>query len=429
MPVVVRAALPKPGGELQAQLRGVHTKLRGHSDFTKLVIYFMEPARGTEGHSMAKYSRFDPPGNNTDLSGDPTLPGKWSDHMANVFDVSVASVNAYLHQHGGGVCQLYNPVSGGRPDPDLPASATDIPWNGFPKRHGSPGPGQEPDYAGAEAPIPAGSNRDQDEYLEWFVNKKNDKIISVHFTCEAYDYFQFLAGVAPQKVLDLYHTFISPSVQMADLLGEDGTYDPLNRWNTELGAMHLTHPANNLFAEVFLAASATVRRSKNGVELTASIPLIQCAQYGDASRNSDPAIGAAVNGLARQGRHITIANPVGLYMASFNGSGLTITGQPAGGFFKVIRGAFPLALRAVYELPADLASQGLTVSDVLIGGKAIQFGGQLAERITMHIAGIASVATDIHNSPVAKCGGVPQVKLPSHVHTPFAAGLALAPRA
>ena len=377
---------------------------------------------------MAKFNRFDPPGNNTDFGGDATLAAKWSEHMGNVFDISTASVSNYLHQHGGGVSQFYNPVSHGLQGPDLPATATDITWNGFPKRHGSPGPGQDPDYAGAEAPIQAGQNRDQDEYLEWFVNRKDGKITSIHFTCEAYDYFQFLADAAPQTVLDLYHTFISPSVQMDDLMGADGSYDPLNRWNTELGAMHLTHPANNLFAEVFLAASATVRRSKNGSEITASIPLIQCAQYGDESRNSDPAIGAAVNGLARQGRHITIANPVGLYMAGFNGSGLTIQGQPAGGFFKVIRGAFPLALRAVYELPAELASQGLTVSDVQIGGESIQFGGQLAERITMHIAGVGSVAADIHNTPVAKCGGIPQAKLPAHVNPVFAAGLALGPR-
>ncbi len=74
-----------------------------------------------------------------------------------------------------------------------------------------------------------------------------------------------------------------------------------------------------------------------------------------------------------------------------------------------MRGAFPLALRAVYALPPELAAQGLTVSDVKIGGTPIQFGGQLAERITMHIAGLASVAKDIHNAPVTVCGAVPQV--------------------
>ncbi len=379
---------------------------------------------------MATYSSFSAPGSNGDFAGDETLAGKWTDHMATVFDTSIASVSAYLVHHGGGTCQFYNPVSNGRPEPDLPTSATDIPWNGFPKKHGAAGPGQPPDYAGAEAPVTAGTNRDQDEYLEWFVNRKGGKIISIHFTCEAYDYFQFLAQTAPNKVLDLYQSYINPEVQLADLFpdGPNKPYDYLNKWNTELGAMHLTHPANNLFAEVYLAATATVRRSQHGSEITKSIPLIRCAQYGDDARNSDPAIGAAVNGLARDGRHVTLENPVGLYMASFNGAGLTINGQPADGFFKTVRGEFPMALRAVYELPPELANQGLTVSDVKIGGKAIEFGGQLAERITMHIAGVASVTTDIHNTPVPTCGGVPQVKLATHAAARFAAALSLAAR-
>jgi hypothetical protein len=262
---------------------------------------------------MTHYNAFSPPGNNPDFAGDPGLPQAWNAHMANVFDTSVASVQAYLAQHGRGTCQFYNPVSQGRADPDLPAAATDIPWNGFPKRHGAPGPGQPPRYAAAEASIAAGENRDQDEYLEWFVNRKNGKIISVHFTCEAYDYFEFLADRAPDKVLELYRTHISPQVRKADLFpnGPAGGYDKLNKWNTELGAMHLTHPANNLFAEVFLAATATVRRSQHGAEITQTIPLINCGRYGDETRNSDPAIGAAVNGLCRDRRHVTLANPVG----------------------------------------------------------------------------------------------------------------------
>jgi len=355
---------------------------------------------------MAHFSIFNPPGNNPDFAGDAGLAGAWNSNMSKLFDGTIGSVTSYLNQHGGGACQFYNPVSQGRADPDLPVAATDIPWNGFPKRHGSPGPGQPPQYAAAEAPITAGQNRDQDEYLEWFVNRKNGKIVSVHFTCEAYDYFQFLGKAAPQKVLALYQSFVSPQVQMADLF-QGSEYDVLNKWNTELGAMHLTHPANNLFAEVFLAGSATVRRSQHGSEITQAIPLCKCGAFGASTRNSDPAIGAAVNGLCRDGRHVTLADPVGLYMGNFNGAGLTVNGQPAGGFFKVVRGAFPTALRAVYELPPELAAQGLTVSDVRIGGAAVQFGGQLAERITMHIAGIASVATDIRNTPVSVCGAVP----------------------
>jgi hypothetical protein len=379
---------------------------------------------------MAQFNMFGSPGNNPDFTGNAGIAQDWSSHMSNLFDTATASVTAYLAHHGGGVCQFYNPVTHGRADPDLAAAATDIPWNGFPKRHGSPGPGAPPNYVAAEGPIAAGENRDQDEYLEWFVNRQGGKIISIHFTCEAYDYFQFLGSAAPDKVLALYRTYVSPQVQMADLFpnGPGQDYDTLNKWNTEAGAMHLTHPANNLFAEVFLAGTATVRRAQHGAEITQSIPLIKCGQYGDETRNSDPAIGAAVNGLCRDGRHVTLANPVGLYMASFNGAGITVNGQPAGGFFKVVRGAFPMALRAVYELPPELAAQGLTVSDVKVGASPLEFGGQLAERITMHIAGVASVAQDIHNPPVNTCGAVPQVNLPAHVAGPFAAGLALTAR-
>jgi hypothetical protein len=363
---------------------------------------------------VATYTEFNAPGNNTDFAGQPNVAKDWNDQMSYIFGTSTTSVSAYLSKHGGGTCQFYNPVTQGRAEPDLPASVTDIPWNGFPKKFDSKTPGQAPNYVGAEGPVAAGTNRNQDEYLEWFVVQKAGKIVSVQFTCEAYDYFQFLASELPAKVLELYQTYISPQVTMADLFpnGAGTDYDYLNKWNTELGAMHLTHPANNLFAEVFLAASATVRRSQHGAEITQTIPLIKCSQYGDAGRNSDPAIGAAVNGLARDGRYVTIADPVGLYMSGFNGAGLTLNGNDASGFFKVVRGAFPMALRAIYELTPELQAQGLTVSDVQLNGKPLSYGGQLAERITMHIAGRATVSQNLHNTPITTCGSVPQVKPP-----------------
>lgn len=377
---------------------------------------------------MAKFDRFSAPGNNPDFSGQPSLADRWNTHMSNIFDISTTSVSAYLARHGGGTCQFYNPVTHGNSNADISPSTTDIPWNGFPKKFGSSGPGQTPNYAQAEAAVPAGGHRNQDEYLEWFVEKVKGKIISIHFTCEAYDYFTFLAKELPAKVLSLYRTFISPQVKMGDLFPNGGSYNYLNKWNTEFGAMHLTHPANNLFAEVFLAATATVRRSQQGSEIKQSIPLIRCSQYGDDARNSDPAIGAAVNSLARDGRSITLADPVGLYMSSFDGAGLRINGNDASGFFKVVRGAFPLALRAVYELPTEMKDQGMTVSDVQIGGKPLTYGGQLAERITMHIAGRATVSQDLQNVPVPTCGPVPQAELPGRIIPSFAEGLSLKTR-
>lgn len=375
-----------------------------------------------------KVDHFDPPGNNPDLGTDAALKQHWTDWMSNEFDVGVASVQSYLDQHGGGKCQFYNPLTNPPPGDDLPLSAGDIPWNGFPKRYGSVGPGQAAQYAKVDSPVPHSTERDQDEYLEWFVNRIGGKIVSVHFTCEAWDYFEFLGATneaTKAKVLELYKTWISPEVKQADLF-PGGTYDKLNKWNTQLGAMHLTNSANNLFAEVFLAASATVRRQQGGAELTASIPLITCSRYGEADRNSDPAIGAAVNGLARDGRHITLANPVGLYISAFNGGKLTLDGKPAGGLFKVVRGQLPLGLRAVFELPAEQVAKGFTVSDVKIGGNALQYGGQLAELITMHLVGVASKTQDVHNTPVAVCGAVQQVQPQGlGAHAVAAAGLQL----
>jgi hypothetical protein len=353
------------------------------------------------------YGHFDPPGGIDDFAADPSLPGKWNSWLSSQFDISTVSVNAFLQKHGGGTCQFYNPVTHGLPTPDLPRSSGDITWNGFPKRFAAMGPSPTR-YADAEPPRDVGQARVQDEYLEWYVNWRDNKILSIHFTCEAWDYFDFLGQNAPARVLQLYQQYVSPAVQHQDLFGANGTYNRLNKWNTQSGAMHLTHSANNLFAEVFLAASATVRRQNQGVELTSSIPLINCAQYGDPARNSDPNIGIAVNGLAREGRMITLANPVGLYMAQFDGSGLTLNGNPAGGFFTVVRGAFPLALRAVYQLPPELSATGLTVSDVKIGAKNIEFGGEFAERITMHLIGAASVAQTTHNTP-EPCGAIQQV--------------------
>ena len=205
-----------------------------------------------------KIDQFDPPGNIDDFGSDATLKQRWSDEMSGIFNQSIALVTQFLLDQGGGTCQFYNPVTHGRTNPDLAPSLGDIPWNGFPKKFGATGPTHPTNYAAAEPKRNPGQARLQDEYLEWHVNRDaGGNITSIHFTCEAWDYFEFLGAQAPDTVLALYRKFIDPSVARADLF-PGGTYDRLNKWNTALGAMHLTHSANNLGAEVFLAASATV---------------------------------------------------------------------------------------------------------------------------------------------------------------------------
>jgi len=349
-----------------------------------------------------KITQFDPPGNNGDFAGNPTLASKWSARISGYFDQGVQDVTTILAASGGTV-QFYNPVTHGLTGPDVtPASAGNITWNGFPRKFLGSGPGAQPNFAGAEPNVSPGNARVQDEYLEWHVTKAGGKITSVQFTCEGYDYYEFLGKEAPDLLLKLYQKFISPAIKKTDLFSGT-TYNKLNRFNTRDGAMHLTQQANNLFAEVILGAEATVRRKDPaGHEITSAIPLTKCAQFGDEHRNSDPAIGAGVNGFARQGRMITLANPVGLYIDHLDDSGFRLPdGSSPSGWFQILRGTSTHILRAVFAPPAG---SPFTVSDVKIGGVPVQFGGQIAQHITMRLTGVASVATTINNAPIACVG-------------------------
>jgi hypothetical protein len=313
-----------------------------------------------------------------------------------------------------------------------------ITWNGFPKAliasSGSFG-----------AALPAAEQlfdfkldgrtvkmRPQDEYLEWHPSLDAEgKILGVDFTCEGPEYWESLAHGYPDQVqlpdgapaangsMDtvtaLYRKHISPDVQTADLLSA-GSYDPWNKWNTELGAMHLTHISNSLNAEVFLAGDATVLREQGGVVLTDDDALIKCAMYGEPARSSDPTIGGAVNSLARTGALVSLLNPVGLYIDSLDTSGWSKPdGSPVGNYWTIVRGSADYILRARYEVPK---SEGFTVSDIKIGGEPIAYSGQIAQKITMRLTGISAEAGQ-HKTPAVGCkmpktpavGGVQAPKL------------------
>jgi len=136
--------------------------------------------------------------------------------------------------------------------------------------------------------------------------------VRVTFTCEGPEYWQFLAGGTraffdddePQAgivdgdielVAELYAEHVDPAVQVEDLVwpfdvaafdpdsnawylfASAGTYNPFNRWNTTHGAMHLTHPANTLGAEINLAARAAVLRAgADGEPITDQEALVCC---------------------------------------------------------------------------------------------------------------------------------------------------------
>jgi hypothetical protein len=354
-----------------------------------------------------RITRFSPPGNISDFGTSDQLARRWSDQISGHFTTGEERVQGFLDANGGGARQFYNPLTNPIDAPDETQAV--ISWNGFPKRFVGQ-PGQPVNFAGAEpSPPPAGVARRQDEYLEWWVERDAaGKMVSVQFTCEGWDYWQFLAREAPDQVLSLYRQHISPNVQRQELF-TNGQYNILNVWNTARGAMHLTHNANNLFAEIILASDASVRRQRNGQEVTAAQPLIECAEFGAPNRNSDPKIGVEVNQLARQGATITIANPVGLYISGIDETGWRLAdGTAVQGVFRVLRGEPGLILRAECRLPQNLAAQGATLSDVRIGGTPLRFGGQIAQRITMKIVGSACRLGTIQN-PLAPCGPIPDV--------------------
>ena len=71
-------------------------------------------------------------------------------------------------------------------------------------------------------------------------------------------------------------------------------YYPRNDWNmsTTNGIIfHLIHPSNTLGAEVDISAQATViRYNSQENPITDEQMLINCSQYGNPERNSDPVV-------------------------------------------------------------------------------------------------------------------------------------------
>lgn len=268
--------------------------------------------------------------------------------------------------------------------------------------------------------------RQQDEYCEWFAHRDADgRIDRVTFTTESPEYWTFLAlGTRPffpkeddraliadgdiELVVQLYQTFVDPSVTVEDLLwpfdvaafdaredrwyyhGRAGTYNPHNKWTTTDGAMHLTHPANTIRGEFVVASRAAVlRQSEAGAPIHDSEAVVCCAGFGDPNRSSDPGIGGAVNGLVRDGYGVSLADPVGLYIPRINlGAFAGPNGEYPGAAWHVDRGDAQrqMTLRATFAPPPGANFQ---VEEILANGTPISFGGQIADQVSVALTGLA----------------------------------------
>jgi phosphatidylserine/phosphatidylglycerophosphate/cardiolipin synthase-like enzyme len=338
-------------------------------------------------------NRFDPPGFLDDLNEE--QKEQWSRIVSGWLDRARAG---RPDRNDGPRAQFFNPLA------DPPAADSQvavIAWNAFPRQVRSSSLSDKQRWRTAD------SDRNvQDEYCEWSVTRDpvTRKITRVTFTSEGPEYWQVLAALDPDKVLELYRQFVSPEVRREDLFA-GGEYDPRNRFNnsTSRGAMHLIQAANTLGAEIELGAAATIRRAVNGAEVTGAQELIVCSRYGEPGRNSDPHIGEQVNALARQKADITINNPVGLYLHEFNPVGWTTPdGTNARDFWKFVRGKDGHFVRAVYEVPAG---KGYVVGDIRIAGRPIEFGAQIADFITIKLEGLATRIGQSTAQPFNGCRG------------------------
>jgi phosphatidylserine/phosphatidylglycerophosphate/cardiolipin synthase-like enzyme len=335
-------------------------------------------------------NRFDPPGFLDDLND--SQKDQWSQIVSGWLDRAHAGSP---ESNDGPRAQFFNPLT---QPPAADKQVAVISWNAFPRQVKSTSLNDKQRWRRAD------SDRSfQDEYCEWSVTRDpvTRKITRVTFTSEGPEYWKVLAALNPDKVLELYREFVSPTVKREDLF-VNGKYNPFNRFNnsTTGGAMHLVQSANTLGAEIELGAAATIRRVHNGAELTDAQELIRCSGYGAPGRNSDPFIGEQVNSLARRKADITINNPIGLYLHEFNPVGWTTPdGADPREFWKFVRGKDDHFVRAVFEVPAG---RGYVVGDIKSAGKAIDFGAQIADFITIKLEGMA---TRIGQSTVAPLQG------------------------
>lgn len=262
--------------------------------------------------------------------------------------------------------------------------------------------------------------RQQDEYCEWHLERDaaTGNIRRVTFTCEPPEYWTALYGGQvrygasgkpftfvgdPHYATELYRKVTGKDVRRQDLALPDGSYNRFNRWNSTHGIVHLAHVSNTIAAEVQLASASTIlRRRGDGRIVTSGDELLCCMGFGEPDRNSDPAIGAAANALARLGGKMTLADPVGIYMEDIDVKGWSLPdGIKPADCWRLERGSRGMMERIVVEVPPDT---GLTVSDITIGGEPVRFGGQLAECITIKLLGWGHDKPRVRNAAAAGTG-------------------------
>jgi hypothetical protein len=313
---------------------------------------------------MPFVTRFDTPGRLRDLPAGSRFYDEWHELVAEI-------INARTPASGSGV--FFDPTAA-----DFePAAAPSYPWIGFPRPHLLINHRDDRDQA-----FRSGENRHaQHEYLEWHVTRANGKISKVVFVTETREYWHTLAAADPKRVLELYRELVDPAVAMDDLF-PDGSYDDENRWNHERGIIHYIMNINGLAPLINAQQNSVIDPAS--MDNYEGLPLRFDAN-NEISTASDARFSLDIGACLRRGFAVTVREPVGLYIVGWDDTGwMKPDGSPVGDYWRVSRGAPEAALRLEYEVPA---AEGFLVGDISIGGRPIEYGGQLAEHITVMAGG------------------------------------------
>jgi hypothetical protein len=356
-------------------------------------------------------TRFSPPGHLPDFKTD-LQKKEWSRSVENLFSDVIATTTKCIAPVD---LQFVDPMK-----VDTSGfTSTEISWPGFPNALFASGLTRKKAFEIADAPVTAADANGlsskgrftQDEYLEWFVHRKNGEIIAVDFTTETEHYWDTLFQIDKQLCASLYSELTGHNVSSAQI-SSGNIYNPLNVFNVERGIVHLIHPSNTLGAELDIACQSTRKRvNAQGVEIHDVVGCTRCGGHaiGGDTRNSDPKIANKVSIAAGEGRALTIPDPVGLYIARLDTKGWTTPdGSDPQACWRVVRGN--PAVRARFEVPGNK----FKISEIRIAGESIVHAGQIAEQVFVKLTAAGGPANQFANRPESKCRGsvVPHASAP-----------------
>ena len=320
---------------------------------------------------MATLPKFDTPARLRDMPAGSPFYDNWSNFIkARIDDI----------RNGDNSGGFYDPTA---TDVDVAGEKT-LTWLGFPRRILLPSRRDDkPDALMRADSNTPGRRFEQDEYFEWYVHKNTaGKITKVTFVTEFRTYYQELWRVDRSAVVNIYRTLVNPAVVESDLQTPAGDYDVFNRWNTDDGIVHYIQSINTLSAAIGLSQGSVTSPLPNHNNYVAF------PGFAGANTAVDPRVSYDVHMMVRKGLFVTFKDPIGIYITHWNNSGISKPdGSPApASWWKVVRGTRAMALRLEYEVPS---TESFVVGDLKLGGRPIEYGGQLAEEITVSITGTA----------------------------------------